>query len=51
MDSLSDWDANTPYQEERPINIHLLQMKRANKAALAKGLLPWSIGQSGFCVV
>ena len=34
MDALSDWDANTPYQEEKPINIDFLKMKRANKAAL-----------------
>ena len=50
MSSSFDWDANTPSQEEQPINIDLMQMKRANKAALDHLGQKWSPSHDRFAI-
>ena len=46
----SDWGANTQSQEEKSINIDLMQMKRANKAALDHLGQKWSPSYDRFAI-
>ena len=50
MSWLSDSDVSTSSQEEKSINIDLMQMKRANKAALAHLGQKWSPSHDRYAI-